>query len=109
MAELTERFLLEKPAEDDYYDIGVHNRNMDKLDQNAVKSSGISEIRVVSQDTYDSTTPEEDVLYLTDAGTMYLGSTQMKSGGGVSASIAALSARTIIGTAADAEYQEVSD
>lgn len=90
MAELTENLLLEKPAEDDYYDVGVHNRNMDKIDRNVVKSASLSEIRVVSQDTYNSITPEEDVLYLTDAGTMYLGSTPMKSGGGTLAAASSL-------------------
>ena len=64
MAELTERFLLEKPEEDDYYEVGVHNRNMDKLDANAVKSCDISEIRVLTEDAYNSAAPEETVLYV---------------------------------------------
>lgn len=79
-----DRFELTQPAQDDQYDIGVYGDNLRKLAENALKSTEITALRVLTKDGYQSLArKDEQTLYVvTGQGdfAMYLGTAPMQGG-----------------------------
>ncbi len=94
MTEYTGRFALEKPNQDDYYDIEVYKRNLEKLNNGAVKGTGVAEIKVMSQSEFNAIESKDDeTVYLVASGndlTLYLGSVSLSNAGGHTLTTAAL-------------------
>lgn len=108
---MADRFELVQPDPDDLYDISVYNGNVQRLAENALKSVNVASLRVMSEEDYALAKKSGDELYLVLGASdfvLYLGTMPMKSGGGTLAAASSLTARIAIGTAGNAEYQEVS-
>lgn len=85
--QISEKFGLTLPEQEDYYDISVYAENLRQIDKNAVAGiGGITKIRVLSSEDYTALdTPVEDVLYIVTDGEafrLYLGTLSLASGAG---------------------------
>lgn len=85
--QISEKFGLTLPEQEDYYDISVYAENLRQIDRNAVAGiGGIAKIRVLSSENYAAIdTPAEDVLYIVTGDTnfnLYLGELSIASGSG---------------------------
>lgn len=106
------RFDIEIPAQDDYYDIGVYQRNLQKIAASAVIGTTISKIIVIPQERFNALeTKENDVLYIvtgTSSFRFYYGSLPME-GSGSAPSAAAVSTAAAFGTLGNAVLIETEE
>lgn len=110
---ITEKFGLQLPEQDDYYDITEHNANLKKLDSGAVLGVGVDAVRVMTAAEYAAlTAPEEVVLYIVTEEasiSMYLGALPLSGSGSTitpSAVTFSLAGTSVTATPGDAVFTE---